>query len=226
MLDRLLSIIAPHHCLSCGKLGRGLCLRCKNNLSLTPSLDCMLCRARLSNERCRNGCRLHGVRQSIVTQRTGVIRELLHGMKFKQAREHTRVCADLLNEAIDDVDPQAYVVPIPTSVQHVRQRGFDHTRLIARRFAHLRGLSSTPLLWREHNHRQVGSNRIERFKQADTAFRVTQTSKTTRPLILLDDIVTTGATMAAAKECLETAGYTVAHIIAVAYQPLDETEEL
>ena len=221
MLDVLLTIIAPHYCLSCGQLGAVLCESCKNNLQLAPPQICLLCAEKLQKSQCLGDCELAGVTQEVLGERGGVIRELIDEMKFGFARAHARICADLLDEGTTQLAPDICVVPLPSSPQRVRQRGFDHTKLIAGHFARKRHLKMRQLLRRTHNKRQVGSSRKQRFLQADTAYEAREQRSNAAKVLLLDDIVTTGASITAAKRCLEAAGYKVVGVIALAHQPLD-----
>lgn len=222
MLDSLFSIIAPHYCLSCGKIGQGMCLRCKNNLSLSPIIYCVACGAQLQKYRCAAQCKLSQIPQYIATLREGVVQRLLHDTKFAYARGHIQILVDILERSPVHLPADAVIVPIPSSARHVRQRGFDHTKLLAKQLAQRGGCRAEFLLGRQHNHRQVGSSRSQRIAQADTAFYCAKSKGCTKPVVIVDDIITTGATMSAAVRCLQGAGYVNISILAVAYQPLEE----
>jgi predicted amidophosphoribosyltransferase len=113
------------------------------------------------------------------------------------------------------------VVPVPTISPHIRERGYDHTLLIARHVARRRKLRLTPLLARQTNTMQRGASKSVRQKQAAQAFMLNGLVDPTLTYLLLDDIVTTGATLDAAAKMLKAAGAKHVWVAAVAYQTLD-----
>jgi predicted amidophosphoribosyltransferase len=112
-------------------------------------------------------------------------------------------------------------VPIPTITPHIRERGYDHTLLVARFVAHKRKLPLTPLLSRQTNTMQRGASKSLRRKQAAHAFMLRGYIDPSLTYLLLDDIVTTGATLDAAAKMLKEAGAKHVWVAAVAYQTLD-----
>jgi len=113
------------------------------------------------------------------------------------------------------------VVPIPTIAQHVRQRGYDHTKLFAKRFATRRSIPiSTSLLARNTNAKQLGANRKTRIKQAQQAFRLTAAPQASKVYLLIDDIATTGSTLEYAARTLLSGGAEHVWVAVIARQPL------
>lgn len=98
-------------------------------------------------------------------------------------------------------------MPIPTATARVRERGFDHARLIAKYFAtsHRRGLYGN--LKRLGQSRQVGSKRETRLKQLENSFVVVRSRELRgKTVLLVDDVMTSGATIESAANCLKRAG--------------------
>src|SRR5690606_4610832 len=90
---------------------------------------------------------------------------------------------------------------------HVRMRGFDHARRIASGLSRHTGLRHVPALARLGQHRQVGSRRQERLVSLDGAFRLRHGYLVRDARVLLvDDVLTTGATLEAAARTLKAAG--------------------
>jgi len=99
------------------------------------------------------------------------------------------------------------VVPIPTATSRVRERGYDHARLMGRDIANSNNLRLVTGLSRLDQARQVGAKRDVRLSQLKGAFRVSQRRLIVGAHILLvDDVLTTGATLEEAALTLKMAG--------------------
>ena len=107
------------------------------------------------------------------------------------------------------------LVPLPTIRRHIRERGFDHTLRLCfelENFLQKRlddfGISVEyqSLLVRKNKTVQVGKEKKERMRQAEKAYGIREGIKIeNRTLyILVDDVTTTGASLAAAKKILQT----------------------
>lgn len=107
------------------------------------------------------------------------------------------------------------LVPLPTIRKHIRERGFDHTLRLCfelENFLQKRlddfGISVEyqSLLARKNKTVQVGKEKKERMKQAEKAYGLREGIKIENKTlyILVDDVTTTGASLAAAKKILQT----------------------
>ena len=109
---------------------------------------------------------------------------------------------------------QIVLVPLPTIRKHIRERGFDHTlrlcfeleEFLQKRFDDL-GVSVEyqSLLVRKNKTVQVGKEKKERVKQAEKAYGIREGVEIENKTlyILVDDVTTTGASLAAAKKILQ-----------------------
>ena len=220
MIQRVLEIIAPHPCSGCGKIGPILCEDCKYDIIHEPFLGCILCGRPNSD----GICTFHHspvVRAFTAGARTGTLEIILNKLKFQHVKAAAEPLAELLHTYLPILPKDITIVPIPTVSSHVRQRGYDQTDLISAHLSNLRGLKREKLLTRISTATQHIVGRVERKQQADNAFALrTQQDLTGRTILLVDDIVTTGATLTAAAELLKKAGATV-WVATLAYQPLD-----
>jgi ComF family protein len=221
MIDALLSQIAPHLCCSCGKIGALLCENCKYNIIDEAIGDCIAC-GRSADERgiCKD-CRAPYQRAWCVGERSGALKKLIDVYKFEYARAAYSPLSELLLDRVSQLPADTIVVPIPTVMAHIRERGYDHTLLIARMFAKKRRLSMRRVLSRVTSTRQRGASRDDRIAQAKAAFIVRQQLDPSVSYLIIDDIVTTGATVHYAAEALRAAGARDVWIAAIARQPLD-----
>lgn len=153
---------------------------------------------------------------------TGTARRVIHGLKYRNRRRVADHLAGLLLPRLIEVgvnvDPVLTAITwAPTHAGRRRDRGYDQAELVARSVARMIGLPAVRLLERvDAAGPQTGLSRIER--SSNPAFRGRRSRH--RGVILIDDVVTTGSTLAAARGALRTAG--VEHICsaAVAAAPL------
>ncbi len=159
----------------------------------------------------------------VVAERRDQMKRLLEDYKFERVYAAHQAFADLLNARLPLLPAETVVVPIPTIPRHVRQRGYDHAALIARTFARRRRLRYQPILKRKTNTVQVGANRATRRRQAEEAFICRTNLSSDTPYLIIDDIITTGATLQAAATCLQKAGASQVMVAAIAQQSLKLT---
>lgn len=138
--------------------------------------------------------------------REGMLDELVKKYKYQPMRGAGVVLAEMLDEAIPH-DGEMVVVPLPTVAKHIRRRGFDHARYLAKRLARRRGWQCSSLLMRANDTVQVGATSQERLAQAGTAYRAREgRAEAEKTYLLVDDVWTTGASMRAAARELRRAG--------------------
>lgn len=219
MLDQLLANLAPHYCYSCHKIGAGLCENCKYDIASEPFSQCVAClRPTVAMALC-GAHRLPYQKAWVVGERREVLDTLIDRYKFGHERANHRQLADLLGAVVPLLPAETVVTNVPTIQRHIRQRGFDHAALIARRFARQRGLAYRPTLRRQTNTTQFGASKAERERQACEAFAPRTDLEAERPYLLIDDVFTTGATLRYAAEQLARAGAKDIWIAVLARQP-------
>ncbi len=157
-----------------------------------------------------------------VAERTGGLLELINRYKFGRSKAGYSSLGDLLLARLPVLPLDTVVVPIPTVRSHIRQRGYDHTLLIARYVATKRELAFAKPLERVGAARQRGAGQKQRTVQAKTFFKTDAKLQRDTPYLLIDDVVTTGATIANAAKTIRSAGATIVWAAAVARQPLDK----
>ena len=145
-----------------------------------------------------------------------------HGARIVQAlkyRDGRRLVASLAAGLATRVpvhaDDDAIVSWVPTSARRRRERGFDQAELLARALARRLGVRVMPLLRRRPGPAQTGLDRAGRTATAGYA----AIARTGAPVLLVDDVCTTGATLRAAHAALGREGVEVAGCLVVARTP-------
>ena len=169
---------------------------------------------------CRT-CTVPYARAWCVGERSGVLRQVIDSYKFYNNYAAHQVLASLLSERIGKLPGDCIIVPIPTVPAHIRQRGYDHMLLVAKKLAKAQGLPFATPLFRETTTKQRGQDRNERQVQASRAFGVNGGLRKDAIYVLVDDVVTTGATLHFAAKALFDAGAETVWAAAIARQPLD-----
>jgi ComF family protein len=152
-----------------------------------------------------------GARPALVACRyTGVVRDLVLRLKFAREVHPATALGDILGAALVDsgfARDADSVVPMPLSRRRMRERGFNQAERIAAVVARRLGLPVLERLLVRPVHRppQADLGQKERARNVSGVFRGGD-GAFGRAILLVDDVITTGHTMAEAAATLEAAG--------------------
>lgn len=149
-------------------------------------------------------------RCSALLRYDGPARDLVARVKYRNARAAVGWLATGMAALVADA-PIAVVTWAPTSPAHRRRRGFDQAELLARRVAAELDRPCRSLLARAAGPAQTGRSRADRRRGPSFTAR---RSLAGAAVLVVDDVITTGATMGAAATALRAAG--AGSIVAVA----------
>ena len=203
-LRSLVSLVAPPLCVGCGaSAGRvePLCPGCRQ--SLRP----------LGGDPLEHG----GLAVWAPFAYEGAARALVRALKFDGAeRVAGTMGAQIAATAGDGPFAGVTLVPVPLDPRRRRRRGYNQAELLARAVAARRGCVVADCLERTGSRgTQVGRGRSERLTALDGAVRVRPGTAVPSRALLVDDVMTTGATLAACAAVLRAAG--AADVAAVTY---------
>jgi len=189
IFKNILAVLFPQKCLGCKKENEILCSDCllKINRPDTPHL---------------NGIHIAANYQDLV------LKKALWMLKYQGAKQLAKPLAELIRERIwKKLETENWlVVPVPLSKNKLRHRGYNQAELIARE---LSGNVRADVLFKKfHTKSQVEvKNKEERLVNIIGSFEIKNPEKIKgKKIILIDDVLTTGATMREAQKVLKSAG--------------------
>lgn len=207
-------LLFPNRCVFCGKIlspwQRSICSTCKAKAATQAS------------ERLEDDC--------LVTCRTalryeGVVRENLLRYKFYgntgNAPTYAALLAEcLMNSRYERVD---FVTWVPVSRRRKRSRGFDQAELLARLVAKELKLPAKATLKKVvHNRAQSSIHDAKKRKNnVHNVYRTRDADLNGKRILLIDDIVTTGATLSECRDVLRAAGAKAVFCAALATPPAE-----
>jgi ComF family protein len=132
---------------------------------------------------------------------------LILAFKFERARQAYKPLATAMASTSPVFSQDTLLVGVPTSTSRIRERGYDHVGLLVKQCALLTGVMwRTPVVRTGQAH-QFGSSRAERRKQLENAFHVISPDEVKgQNILLIDDVLTTGATLETLAKVLNDAG--------------------
>lgn len=209
ILDRAISVVAPHLCVVCDMEGSIICENCRFTAFTPLPSRCYRCHKATRQSSVCLACKRKAPLTHCwaVTHYEGAAKTLVHKLKFERVGSVAITIAESLDEQLPLLDKNTVVTFVPTANNRVRMRGYDQARLISKELAKRRGWLHSPLLTRVTTSRQVGMGRRERFEQLQEAFaprnkKLIQNAH----ILLIDDVLTTGATIESSAKMLKEAG--------------------
>jgi predicted amidophosphoribosyltransferase len=201
LLQTAIATIAPPLCATCGRSCRPqavLCSRCGRRLAAAEPLF---------------GAGPQGLdRVWSSAPHEGVARSLVAALKFR----HLLPVAELMADRIQWLAPahmlSGTVVAVPAAPSRLRRRGFDPAGELAGALAERIEAPLSRCLVRRGSGRQVGRRRAERLGRPP---RIEALEAVPASVLLVDDVLTTGATLSASSQALRGAGAT--RVVAVTF---------
>ena len=200
MLEELLTLLFPERCIGCSKTGNALCAICERTITIRP--------------------RALGTTTAVLFDyKNPLTKKALWALKYHRRRSLGKYFGiALYREFFKELargkgakKEDIVLIPIPTGKRALAIRGYNHAGVIATAIAEtakkdglLLCVESNVLFKKRENDRQVETSTKEgREKNVTHAFGVRYGERITgKTVILVDDVVTTGATVAEARRAL------------------------
>lgn len=209
VISSILSVLAPYDCIGCGSEGSLLCSDCRRTQQKAIA-RCYQCHGKFIGFEtcppCSLGTSLAAVQA--VYRYESHVKDLVWKLKFGRAGAAAAEMASVMTGLVPiDTTSRLIITHAPTATSRVRQRGYDQASLIARSLSRRTGVPYAPLLSRIGQHKQVGATKALRAQQLQYSFRpIRRRQIAGAHILLIDDVITTGATLQAAARVLEAAG--------------------
>ena len=223
----------PHHCAGCGtdalNKEASICLRCLHELPVTNFHQYA---GNPVEKRLQGRVQLVSATSYCYFTHQAMVQQLLHQLKYKgnQAlgRQLGRMMGKVLQESdrFNDID---LLIPMPLHKAKERKRGYNQAEVLCEGMAEILGLPiiNNAVIRVSDTETQTHKNRVERWQNMQGQFKLAQEghrqSRTPRSIIegkhllLVDDVITTGATLeACARVLLQAEGVRVS-IATLAY---------
>ena len=189
IFKNILAVLFPQKCLGCKKENEILCPNCLLKISRpdTPYL---------------NGVHIAANYQDLV------LKKALWMLKYQGVKQLAKPLAELIKERIwKKLETGDWlIVPVPLSKNKLRHRGYNQAELIAKELSD--NVRADILFKKFHTKSQVEvKDKEERLANIIGSFAIKNPEKIKgKKIILIDDVLTTGATMREAKKVLKQAG--------------------
>jgi len=216
-----LDFLFPKACINCRKFGSYLCSNCFAYVVFVDTGFCVACQRAaiggLTHPSCKTSFTIDGVFSSLAYK--GVVKKLIYKFKYKPYLANLRdLLTDFFYEGLIQKEifysllkDKSILVPIPLYANKLKKRGYNQSLLLAEKLGQKLDIKVLDGLKRIKNTKtQVGLSQKERAENIKNAFvikeKYSRQIKGFKQVFLVDDVVTSGATLREAAKILKKAG--------------------
>ncbi|MDD5596266.1 MAG: ComF family protein [Candidatus Omnitrophica bacterium] len=236
VIQGLTDLIYPKKCLACSnKLGYEstdifICAPCNKAIKKNLPPFCLSCGRHLERiSFVKNICpdcqrtKLHFDRAFSPCRYEGTIKELIHEFKYKGkdylGKPLSKIMADFIREYSLPIDYLDSIVPVPLHKLKLREREFNQAQLLSNHIAKTfnKEMLEASLIRKRHTKTQADLERDLRLSNVMDSFAVVKEEKVRgKNILLVDDVLTTGATCSEAAKTLKNAGAKIVFVLTLA----------
>jgi ComF family protein len=229
-------LLYPEICLACRDTIKGqgeethICPGCFNKIKLNIPPFCSVCGRHLENLKAHKNICPQCLKSSFSFDRAfapcsyeGVIKELIHEFKYKGKMRLARPLSSLMIAYIREygfpIRYIDYIIPVPLSATRLREREFNQAEVLSRQLsaAYGKNILDRALIRHRHTQSQTDLEEAERRENIRGSFKVAEPlAVKNRNLLLIDDVLTTGATSSEAAQALKEAGANIVFVLTLA----------
>lgn len=214
----LLDIFFPRRCVSCGKIGKYFCEKCKIKIKLTTHQICPVCTNiaidGITHPKCQTRFTIDGLTSFF--HYDGPVKSAVKLLKYRFVTDLAKEFADLIplmsfnNETMKQFNNMV-LIPVPLHTTRLRFRGFNQAEVLGKLLAKRLNIQiRTNILKRVRKTTpQVEmKDRKKRLKNMENVFSIPRNILISSYLniFLFDDVFTTGTTLRSAANILKRAG--------------------
>lgn len=224
LINDFLSLIYPRHCEACGnslfKHETFICTHCRVNLPKGYGA------ARINNPLksiLAGRVPLHHASSLYVFEKGGKVQRLVYAVKYEQQKELAAFLGTVYTEELVKEDLLLkidFIVPIPLHPKKLKARGFNQSEWFAEGLAQgMNKTVNTQVLERVvETSTQTKKRKYQRWQNVDGIFAIKdQEQLENKHILLVDDVVTTGATIEAAWQALKDVKGIKLSVVAIAF---------
>lgn len=220
--ERALDLVFPQRCVCCDEFGSLICEQCSGTMTPAAPPRCDVCWTPRDQQNVCRDCRekqpaFQQMRTAFVYQ--GVARDAVIALKFGGLSSIAPLMAALIDEQLSDWRPPVNaIVPVPLAAGRKRSRGYDQAEIIAKELARRWGLPCEPRALRRARWTEPQVDQADesaRRRNVKDAFALGSRGVESG-VLLVDDVVTTGATLDACANVLVQGGAGPAFALAFA----------
>lgn len=233
IMDRVLFALSVPKCVACDKRldygDKAFCPECSAVFEEFKTRNCSRCAKVLNKCDCSNNfLSSHFVKKTIKcfryihSEQSSPASSLIFSLKRDNRFDVLEKCTDEISQAILNSisEPKEYIFTnIPRRRSAIIEYGIDHSELLAKAVAKELGGRYIPLLRSNSKKAQKMLDRTERFQNADFSIN-RRRNLTDKGVIIIDDVITTGASMSKAASLIRSMGAKdiIAATLGIAYK--------
>ncbi len=214
--ETFIDVVLPKECIGCGKWHTWFCGHCEDSVPLMINDLCIVCNESTSYGIVHAGCIHKTPLTGMVSaaEDKQLLRKVVHCLKYERVQLFSLICAKYIEKRLE-VHPyltslllhsNTIIIPVPLHMRSFWDRGFNQSEYIAK---HVFGKSvcANLVVKKKATSRQATLDRKKRLQNIKNAFEIINPELVMgRSVIIVDDIITTGATVSELAQILLEAG--------------------